>query len=219
MNSAAILAQAIGIAYTAGLNVYATVALLGIGSRFGWLPDLPGGLTVVASPWVIGLALAMYAVDFIATLVPGVASAWETIHSLIRPPAAAVLAAATAWHGDPLFVLLAALLGGGMAATTHATKLGLRYAIDTSPEPVTNGMANVTELAIVATIALAVWQHPFIALAFALTLLTAFILVVRFIWRVLRQVFSGHWTPGHDLRPDPRSQFRERPTPDDNEDD
>ncbi len=219
MNSAAILAQAIGIAYTAGLNVYATVALLGIGSHFGWLPDLPGGLAVVESPWIIAIALALYAIDFIATLAPGVASAWETVHSLIRPPAAAVLAAATAWHGDPLFVLLAALLGGGMAATTHATKLGLRYAIDTSPEPVTNGMANVTELGIVASIALAVWQHPFIALAFAITLLVAFILVVRFIWRVLRQVFSGHWTPGRDLRPDPRSQFRERPAPDEHDED
>lgn len=219
MNSAAILAQAIGIAYTAGLNVYATVAILGIGSRFGWLPDLPGGLSVFASPWVIGVALALYALDFVATLAPGIASAWETIHSLIRPPAAAVLAAATAWHGDPLFVLLAALLGGGMAATTHATKLGLRYAIDTSPEPVTNGMANVTELGIVAAIALAVWQHPFITLSFALLLLAAFILIVRFVWRVLRQVFSGRWSPSRDLRQDARTQFRERLIADDADED
>lgn len=219
MNSAAILAQAIGIAYTAGLNIYATVALLGLGARFGWIPDLPGGLAVLASPWIIGIALALYAVEFIATLAPGVASAWETIHSLIRPPAAAVLAAATAWHGDPLFVLLAALLGGGMAVTTHATKLGLRYAIDTSPEPVTNGLANATELAIVSTIALAVWRHPFLALAFALTLLAAFILVVRFVWRVLRQVLSGHWSPGRDLHQEPRSSFSERALPDDLDED
>ena len=219
MNSAAILAQAIGIAYTAGLNVYATVAMLGIGVRFGWISNLPGGLSVFASPWVIGIALALYAVDFVATLAPGIASAWETIHSLIRPPAAAVLAAATAWHGDPLLVLLAALLGGGMAATTHATKLGLRYAIDTSPEPVTNGMANVTELGIVAAISLALWEHPFIALSFALLLLAAFILVVRFVWRVLRQVFSGHWSPARDLRQDPRTQFRERLIADDPDED
>jgi hypothetical protein len=168
---------------------------------------------------VIGIALALYAVDFVATLAPGVASAWETIHSLIRPPAAAVLAAATAWHGDPLLVLLAALLGGGMAATTHATKLGLRYAIDTSPEPVTNGMANVTELGIVAAIALSVWEHPFIALSFALLLLAAFMLVVRFVWRVLRQVFSGRWSPGRDLRHDARTQFRERLIADDADED
>lgn len=218
MNSAAILAQAVGIAYTAGLNVYATVALLGIGARLDWIPDLPGGLSVLSSPWVIGIAVALYALDFLATLAPGVASAWETIHSLIRPPAAAVLAAATAWHGDPLFVLLAALLGGGTAVTTHATKLGWRYAIDTSPEPVTNGMANATELALVATIALAVWQHPFIALAFAFTLLAAFILVVRFVWRVLRQVLSGHWTPGRDLRHEPRSGSGRVVIPDEDED-
>ena len=76
--------------------------------------------------------MVFYVVEFVATLVPGVASAWETLHSLIRPPAAAVLAATTAWHADPVIVLIAALLGGGLAITTHTTKLGLRYAIDAS---------------------------------------------------------------------------------------
>lgn len=205
MNSATVLAQAVGIAYAAGLNIYATIAIVGIASRLGWLASLPSGLTAIGSLWVIGLATALYVLEFLATLVPGIASAWETVHSLIRPPAAAALAAATAWHGDPLFVLLAALLGGGMAVTTHATKLGMRYAIDTSPEPVTNATANVAELGLVATMAIAIWHHPFVALVLGLVVLVGFMLMVRFVWRVLRQVFSGHWMPRGGLLREPRA--------------
>lgn len=205
MNSATVLAQAVGIAYAAGLNIYATIAIVGIASRLGWLSSLPSGLAAVGSTWVIGIATVLYLVEFSATLVPGIASAWDTVHSLIRPPAAAALAAATAWHGDPIFVLLAALLGGGMAVTTHATKLGMRYAIDTSPEPVTNATANVAELGLVATMAIMVWHHPFVALVLGLVVLMGFILMVRFVWRVLRQVFSGNWMPHRGLLREPRA--------------
>jgi len=139
MNSFATLAQALGIAYATGINLYATVAIVGLAERLGWIGPLPGSLSVVANPVIIGLAAVLYLFEFLATLIPGVASAWETFHSLIRPPAAAGLAAATAWHGDAVLVLAAALLGGSLAVVTHTTKLGLRYAIDTSPEPLTNG--------------------------------------------------------------------------------
>src|SRR5678809_1031639 len=111
--------------------------------------------------WVIITALALAAIEFLASLVPAVASAWDTLHSLIRPPAAAALAAATAWHGDPAFVLVAALIGGGLAVTTHTTKLGLQYAIDTSPKPISNGVTSVTELGLVTTLALSIWSHPY----------------------------------------------------------
>jgi len=159
----------------------------------GWLDNLPAGLHGVGSWWVIGLAGALYAFEFLATLLPGVASAWETLHSLVRPPAAAGLAAATAWGGEPGFVLLAALLGGGLALTTHATKLGVRYAIDASPEPVTNGAANVAELGVVATMAIVVWNHPYLALTFALALLVLMIVLVRTVWRAVKRTFTrGH---------------------------
>src|SRR6476661_8311341 len=138
MTSLVSLVQALGIAYASGINLYATVTVLGLASRMGWIGPLPGGLSAVSHPVVIGIAAVLYVFEFMATLIPGVASAWETFHSLIRPPAAAALAVATTWHGDALFVLLAALLGGGLALTTHTTKLGLRYAVDTSPEPITN---------------------------------------------------------------------------------
>lgn len=205
MGSLTALVQALGVAYASGINLYATVAVIGASARAGWIGPLPGVLDVVASPWVIGIAAALYLFEFAATLVPGVASAWETFHSIVRPPAAAALAVATMWHGDALLVILAALLGGGLAVTTHVTKLGFRYAIDTSPEPVTNGAANVTELGIVAALAIFVWQYPFLALSIALVALVLMILLVRRIWRTLRRVFTGHWMPGCGLLQQPRT--------------
>ena len=204
MSSLATLAQALGVAYASGINLYATVALLGLAQRFDWVGPLPGSLAAVGSWWVIGIAIAFYLVEFLATLIPGVASAWETFHSVIRPPAAAALAVATAWHGDALFVLIAALLGGGLAITTHTTKLGLRYAIDTSPEPLTNGAANTAELALVASVTYAIWNHPFVTLAVALVVLVALIIIVRLIWRTLRRVFRGNWMPKPGLMQSPR---------------
>src|SRR5204863_6412199 len=136
-----------------------------------WIGPLPGSLAGITSWWVIGLALTLTAIEFFASLVPAIASAWDTVHSLVRPPAAAALAAATAWHGDPVFVLVAALLGGGLAVTTHTTKLGLRYAINASPKPIGNSVMSLLELGLVAVITVALWQHPFITLLFALVVL------------------------------------------------
>jgi len=193
MNSFGVLAQALGVAYAAGINVPATVAILGLAQRQGWIGHLPAGLDVVANPWIISLAAFLYAIEFLVTLLPGLASVWETVQSVIRPPAAAVLAAATVYHLDPTMVLPAVLLGGGLAATTHGTKLGLRYAVDASPEPITNAVANLAELTTIASIAIAVWQHPYITLALALVLLALLILLVRRILLTLRRLLSGQW--------------------------
>lgn len=193
MDSFGVLAQALGVAYAAGINVPATVAVLGLAQRQGWIGHLPAGLDVVANPWVIGLAGTLYAIEFLITLVPGLASVWETIQTLVRPPAAAVLAAATVYSLDPVLVLPAVLLGGGFAAATHGTKLGLRYAVDASPEPVTNAVANLAELTTIASVALLVWNHPYLTLAIAVTLLVALILLVRRIVRSLRRLLSGEW--------------------------
>src|SRR6476646_558591 len=206
------LFQGVGLAYAAGLNLYAAVAITGLAIRLGWVTNVPNSIEPIASIGIIAIAVGLYVVEVAATLIPGVASAWETLHSLIRPPAAAVLAAATAWHADPVIVLIAALLGGGLAITTHTTKLGLRYAIDASPEPVTNGVANVAELVLVAGVATAIWHHPFITLAVALLLLAGMIVAVRLIWRALRQVFTGRWMPSRGLMQAPRTT-EERPTP------
>ena len=198
------LVQSLGLAYAAGLNLYATVAITGLAVRYGWVHNVPTTIEGFGNLAVILIAVALYSIEFLATLIPGVASAWETLHSLIRPPAAAMLAAATAWHADPVIVLIAALLGGGLAITTHTTKLGLRYAIDASPEPITNSVANGAEFALVAVVAVAIWHHPLITLFLALVVLVALIITVRFIWKSLRQVFRGRWMPAAGLMQAPR---------------
>ena len=209
MKSLQTLAQAAGVAYAAGLNLYATVGIVGLAARLGWIGPLPGSLAGVTSWWVISIALTLTVVEFLASLIPAVASAWDTMHSLVRPPAAAALAAATAWNGDPAFVLIAALLGGGLAVTTHTTKLGLRYAVDSSPEPVSNGVMSVSELSVVAGLMMFIWSHPYITLTIALIALIALILLVRLIWRTLKRMLSGQWVSYRDsarpLQPSDRS--------------
>ena len=191
MTALTTLVQALGVAYASGISPYATVAIAGLASRMGWIDSLPGALGAVSHPAVIVLASILTVIEFLATLIPGIASLWETIHTAIRPPAAAALAVLTAWHGDPALIAAAALLGGGLGFATHATKLGLRYTIDASPEPVTNGAANIAELGAVATIAYAVWNHPYITLTVAIAVLVMLMLLVRTIWRAARRALRG----------------------------
>lgn len=190
MSSIATLAQALGVSYASGVSLYATVGLVGLLARTGHIGPLPGTLGVLSNWAVIGVAGVLFAFEFLATLIPGIASAWETFHTVVRPPAAALLAVLTAWQGDATLIAMAGLLGGGLALTTHGAKLGLRYAIDSSPEPVTNGVANVAELGVVASIAYFLWNHPYVTLALALVLLVLLIVTVRAIWRAVRRVLS-----------------------------
>jgi len=191
VNALTTLVQSLGIAYASGISPYATVALAGIASRMGWIDALPGALGAVSHPAVIVLASVLTVIEFLATLIPGVASLWETVHTAIRPPAAAALAVLTAWHGDPALVTAAALLGGTLGFVTHTTKLGLRYTIDTSPEPITNGAANIAELSAVAAIAYAVWNHPYITLGIALAVLVLLMLLVRSLWKAAKRALRG----------------------------
>ena len=198
------LAQSLGLAYLSGISLYATVALLGFASHAGWVGPLPGALGGLMNPVVITIATILAVIEFIATLVPGVASLWETAHTFIRPPAAVLLAVATAWHADSSIVLAAGLLGGGFGLAAHATKLGLRVAVDASPEPVTNGIVNTVELGVLASLSYLIWHHPIIAVIVALLLLILTAMLVRMVWRALRNLFSGHWRslfPGANDRP------------------
>lgn len=186
LSALATLAQALCLGYASGISLYATITLLGIAERWGWVSGLPSPLNVVGSPWIVGLAFVLTVVEFVATLVPGLATLWDGVHSFIRPPAAAALAILLAWHGDPALVLTAGLLGGTLGLATHATKLGVRIAVDSSPEPVTNGVANVGELTTVALVMAFVWQHPFVTLTAALAVLVGAALLVRKLWRLVR---------------------------------
>jgi hypothetical protein len=196
MTSVTTLVQSLGVAFAAGINLPATVAVLGVADRAGWIEPLPGALGSVSSIWVIAIASVLYFMEFVVTLIPGVASVWETVQSVIRPPAAAFLAVATTYHLSPPVVVAAGLIGGGLALTTHGTKLGLRYAVDTSPEPVTNGLANMAEFATISSIAFFIWSHPFVTLSIAILVLILLILVVRRIVKTLRYLLNGNWKKG-----------------------
>lgn len=185
MEAMTTLVQALGLAYASGISLYATVAFAGAAHRLGWIA-LPGALHVLGDPIVIGVAVVLTAVEVLASLIPWVATAWEAIHTAVRPLAAGGIAVLTAWGASPRVVVLAALLGAALGLATHATKLGLRTAIDLSPEPFSNAAATTAELGVVVALGWAVWHHPWIALASALALLVALFVVVRALWRLVR---------------------------------
>ena len=181
-----LFAQALAVATAAGISTYGTVALLGGAAHFGLIGPLPAGLEPIATPWVFGLAAALYALEFLSTLIPGVASLWESVHTAVRPVAGAALAYATVAHADPRLTVAATLLGGTLALGTHVTKLGARVAVDASPEPFTNGAANLAELGLFGTLALTAWSHPFLALGAGLALVAVTALLVRTAYKAIR---------------------------------
>lgn len=147
------LAVSLGASWVSGINLYATVATLGLLSRFANL-KLPGELDVVTSWWVIGVALFMFVVEFVADKVPVVDSIWDVIHTFIRIPAGAVIAATAFGEFDRSVQVIALLVGGGLALSSHGTKAATRALINTSPEPFSNVVVSLAEdvLVIVAVV-------------------------------------------------------------------
>ncbi len=144
MNLISTLSVAMGASWVSGINLYACVATLGLLSRFASL-ELPGELKVLTSWWIIGVAAALYVVEFVADKIQIVDSAWDVIHTFIRVPAGAVLAAAALGDFDKSVQVIAFLLGGGLALSSHGTKAATRALLNTSPEPVSNIVASVLE--------------------------------------------------------------------------
>jgi hypothetical protein len=184
------LVQSLGLAYASGISFYATVAFVGVAGHLGWIGPLPGHLGILTDPWVFGAAGAIAIVEALVLLVPGLATAWEAVHTAVRPFGAAALGVLATW-GSPRTALVAALVGAALGLATHATKLGLRATIDASPEPVSNAAATAAELGVVAALGYAVWGHPWISLAAALALLVALVLAVRALWRAMGRAFRG----------------------------
>ena len=178
-----IIALSMGAAWAAGINLYAAIATLGILSVTGNM-TLPPDLQVLANPLVIGAACLMFAVEFIADKMPGVDTGWDTIHTFIRIPAGALLAAGAVGELNPAVSLAAALLGGTLAAGTHGMKAGSRLLINTSPEPLTNWSASIVEDIMVIGGIWAAVNHPWVFLV----LLAIFILLM--IW-LLPKVWRG----------------------------
>lgn len=144
MNLISTLAIAMGAGWVSGINLYAAVATLGLLGRFAHL-KLPGDLDILTSWWIIGLAIALYLVEFIADKVPYVDNIWDAFHTFIRVPAGAVLAATAFGDFDRGVQVAAFLLGGGLALSAHGTKAGARAAINLSPEPASNIVVSLTE--------------------------------------------------------------------------
>lgn len=171
----AILALTMGLAWASGINLYATLLTLGFLAHTGNI-TLPPDLEIVANPLVMTAAGLMYCIEFFADKMPGVDTGWDAIHTFIRIPAGAMLAAGAVGDLNPAVGLAAAIVGGGIAAGTHATKAGSRVLINTSPEPFSNWLASVGED--VAAIA-GVWaciRHPVVFL------IAFFLFVVLLIW-------------------------------------
>lgn len=180
----------LGTSFAAGLNVYATVATLGLLQRFG-VVALPSSLEPLAHPLVIGVALFLYVVEFFADKIPFLDSVWDLIHTFIRPPAAAVLAfVAVAGVPEP-WRIAAALLAGGIALTSHGTKTATRAAVNTSPEPVSNWSLSVIEDGVAIALAWLAATHPIVTLGVVAVLFVASIWVLTKLFRILLWVFRG----------------------------
>jgi hypothetical protein len=182
------IALTMGVAWASGINLYAAVAMLGAMGNFGYV-DLPASLEVVQDPLVIVAAAFMYCVEFVADKTPGVDSGWDAIHTFIRIPAGALLAAGAIGDVNPAVSVAAGLLGGTVAAATHATKAGSRVLINTSPEPFTNWFASFAEDIAVFAGLWAALNHPAIFLALFLLFMLALWWLIPRLWRGVLAVF------------------------------
>ncbi|MBO6781819.1 MAG: DUF4126 domain-containing protein [Alphaproteobacteria bacterium] len=196
------IALTMGVAWASGINLYAAIATLGLLGATGNIA-LPPDLEILMDPLVIGAAGFMYFVEFFADKTPGVDSGWDTIHTFIRIPAGAVLAAGAVGELGAGAELAAAIAGGTLAGATHFTKAGTRLAINTSPEPVSNWTASfVEDIAVIGGLWMAL-NHPMLFLGMLAAFILLMIWLLPKIWRALRTIYARlrQWTGGG--KPDP----------------
>jgi hypothetical protein len=205
------LALTMGVGWASGINLYAAILVLGILGLTGNVV-LPEDLRILMNPVVIAAAAFMYIVEFFADKIPGVDTAWDTLHTFIRIPAAALLAATAVGPVSPPLVLASGLIGGGLAAVSHATKSGSRVLINTSPEPFTNWTASVLEdMMVIGGIWTAV-HHPWLFACLLIIFICLAIWLLPKLWRGIKRVFGfagrlfqsrsphGHDEPNHPSR-------------------
>ena len=192
------VALAGGMAWASGLRLYAVLVAAGLLSRFGYL-ELPATLQVLENPLVLWVAGVMFAVEFLADKIPIVDSVWDSVHTFIRLPAGALLAALALGEHDPALMVIAGLLGGTLAAGTHAAKAGGRAMINASPEPFSNVAASLGEDALVVTGLYAAFLHPLVFLVLLGIFVVVLIWLLPKLFRVLRQLL-GHIFAGRATR-------------------
>lgn len=184
------LALTMGAGWASGINLYATILVLGFLNATGHMA-LPPGLQLLSDPLVMLAAGVMYLVEFFADKVPGVDTAWDSLHTFIRIPAGAMLAAHAVGDVNAGTELAAAILGGGLAAVSHAAKAGTRVLINTSPEPFTNWTASLVEdFGVIGGLVTAI-NHPLVFLALLVLFLLLLVWLLPKVWRGIKRVFGA----------------------------
>lgn len=179
-------ATAAGLSWASGIRLYAVLFICGGAHAMGWI-ELPPTLRALADPWVLTVSGGLLVIEFLADKVPLIDSAWDAIHTFIRIPAGALLAAGVFGPDDGALALSAALLGGVLASGSHLTKAGGRMMINASPEPVTNWTASATEDALVPAALLITFKYPLLLLGLVL------VFMVSLLWlapKLIRAVYS-----------------------------
>lgn len=182
------IALTMGIGWASGINLYATILMLGILNNTGNI-TLPSELQIVGDPLVLAAAGVMYFIEFFTDKIPGVDTGWDTLHTFIRIPAGAILASSAVGDVSPAIEMAAALVGGSMAAGSHAAKAGSRVLINTSPEPVTNWTASISEDLLVIGGLWAALHHPIWFLCALIIFIILLIWLLPKIWRGIKKVF------------------------------
>jgi hypothetical protein len=209
METVQIIALTMGVAWASGINLYASIATLGLLGASGNL-DLPPDLVILQHPAVIVAAGFMYCVEFFADKIPGVDTAWDGLHTFVRIPAAAILAAGAVGEVDPALTLVAGILGGTLAATSHTLKAGTRVLINASPEPFSNSAVSLAEDTLVFAGLLGAVYQPEAFLVFVVLFIVGAVWAIPKIWRGARLLFAriaAFFRPAAQEAPDPRLQL------------
>ncbi len=188
------LGRTLGFSFAAGINLYATVAMLGIATHFGWV-DLPEQYRVFDNPWIIGGAITLYVVEFVADKIPWVDTAWDAVHTAIRPFGGALIAIATLGDASPATKVMVGLLGAALATSTHLSKAGTRAIANASPEPFTNWALSFGEDLFVVGLGALSLKYPAAAAIVVIVLVAVIATCATWIVRALRRRFGR--TPSH----------------------
>ncbi len=195
------LSLAMGTAWTSVINLYATVAALGIAGQMDMI-QLPPNLQILMHPGVIAVACVMYVIEFFADKVPYVDSGWDVVHTFIRIPAGAVLAARSLGDMNPALELMALLAGGTVALAAHGTKATLRLAINASPEPFSNWAASVTEDITVLGGLWMIFHHPLLMIILVVSFVALVIWIVPKLFRLAKRGFQALRSRMRGIKPD-----------------
>lgn len=180
------LTALLGLSFASGVNLYAAVLMVGLGIRFHLLNGLPAELATLAHPVVLIVAAVLYVMEFVADKIPAISTIWDTVHTFIRPLGAVAMAFLSSSHLGPLEQTLLALVGGGIALTSHTTKMGVRML--TNAEPVTHAGLSVAEDVFAFGLTVLASQHPYLAAGLVGVLLVVCLIVIALVWKTLRVV-------------------------------